>query len=451
MVEPTLQFVGKEQFAAPNDAATVDVIFVHGLGGHPIGTWSATNDQSGFWPRWLAIDTPSANVWTAGYDSSLFAGAFSGEGSSLSDRATALLDLMASHGLGKRPIVFVTHSLGGLIVKQMLRICSDNGTEKCKSILQQTRATVFCGTPHAGSELATAIKNILSVALSKHIKELALSDEALQDLNTWFRNWISTNGVTVLAYHETKKTNGLKVVAKASADPCLAGCVCTAIDADHFGVCKPETHQSQLYLAVKTLVFGITEMPKAAAVVYGNGSALAYASGNPNTLPVPAPSTALVPQGVVLMALDVTLPAEPTISTKPEILFDFEYFTTEAPHDRRPLAAKLEAGGRSFETKEAERRKERFAMALRRHAIQSSSLARYTRLMADVETRFKRHVMPAIAKGDDETKINKLVQTEVINAVVVNQLTETTDIDSAIVENALYYLTGNCHVRWDAE
>jgi len=450
MSESVLQYVGVDPFESPKPAAVLDVVFVHGLGGDPTTTWSATNDPEGFWPRWLAVDLPTINVWTAGYDSHLFADALSGQGSSLSDRASGLLDFLTSRGIGQRPVVFVTHSLGGLVVKQMLRLCHDHIAKSGKQLLEQTKAVVFCATPHSGSALATTVIGILKVVLTKHVKQLALNDDALLDLHTWFRNWASTSGICVLSYHETKKTSGVLVVAKASADPGVPGCISTALDFDHVAICKPTTHESQLYVSVKSALEAL----------------LASSSPHTKTL-VPAKSTLpaipatgselIVAEDSYLTGNDVLtgdvlrLPEPAPKPTPPEVFVDYEYFTTEAPHDRRPLAAKLDAGGRGYEVKEAERRKERFAMSLRRHAVQASSLARYTRLMADVESRFKRHVSPAIANGSQTAEINRLVQTEVITPVLHAQMTETNDIDAAIVENALYYLTGNCHVRWDAD
>jgi hypothetical protein len=45
--------------------AAVDVIFIHGLGGHFRTTWQA--DTASFWPEWLAEDVPQAWVWSAQY------------------------------------------------------------------------------------------------------------------------------------------------------------------------------------------------------------------------------------------------------------------------------------------------------------------------------------------------------------------------------------------------
>jgi protein SERAC1 len=205
MSEAAFHFVGRDSFGHPNPEAKLDVVFVHGLGGDPVTTWSITNDSEGFWPRWLAVDLSAANVWSAGYDSSLFVGALTGAGSSLHDRSTVLLDFLISKSLGQRPILFVTHSLGGLIVKQMLRTCSDSISAEKKAFLAATRAIVFCGTPHQGSGLASTICSILFLVTSKHVKELSLNEDTLLGLNAWFQNWALESGVVVVPYYEPRK------------------------------------------------------------------------------------------------------------------------------------------------------------------------------------------------------------------------------------------------------
>ncbi|CAL4122350.1 unnamed protein product, partial [Meganyctiphanes norvegica] len=54
-------------------------------------------------------------------------------------------------GVGKRPIIWITHSMGGLIVKDIL------ADEKSLSndILSSTWGIVFLSVPHCGSRLAS--------------------------------------------------------------------------------------------------------------------------------------------------------------------------------------------------------------------------------------------------------------------------------------------------------
>lgn len=69
-----------------------------------------------------------------------------------------LTELLLLVGVGKRPVAFVGHSLGGLVLKE---ICNELHTKalrshgrKHKQALDSVTGLVFYGTPHAGSRLA---------------------------------------------------------------------------------------------------------------------------------------------------------------------------------------------------------------------------------------------------------------------------------------------------------
>jgi hypothetical protein len=139
------------------------VIFVHGFTGHPEKTWTFSEDRatvSTYWPRDKVPESlPKARVWTFGYDTKLnhpFRSAnqntIYGEGKEL---VASLSDVRPSSEK-QQPIIFVAHSLGGIIVKQALRY-----SEKCKaqpanqelgSIFDSVIGILFFGTPHGGAD-----------------------------------------------------------------------------------------------------------------------------------------------------------------------------------------------------------------------------------------------------------------------------------------------------------
>ncbi|KAK4957786.1 hypothetical protein LTR66_013240 [Elasticomyces elasticus] len=53
-----------------------------------------------------------------------------------------------------RPIAFIGHSFGGLIVKQALVVANgDAGDDVGRGIVQQTQGFIFLGVPHKGARL----------------------------------------------------------------------------------------------------------------------------------------------------------------------------------------------------------------------------------------------------------------------------------------------------------
>src|SRR4051794_31893158 len=170
----------------PRDDAEGDVVFVHGLG----GDWRETSasdpgrDET-FWPKWLADALPDVNVWSLEYEAS--PSGWLGATMPLVDRATDVLTTLEAEGLGRRPIVFVCHSLGGLLVKQVLRTGETLGQPEWRDVVRQVRGITFLATPHAGARLAGyvgALGHLLRASVS--VRELEADAPALRDLNLWF-------------------------------------------------------------------------------------------------------------------------------------------------------------------------------------------------------------------------------------------------------------------------
>ena len=111
--------LGSERITSQDGRATtdVDIILVHGLGGDPFGTWTHTNGT--YWPHELLPYTVArARRYVFGYDS---AECFRGS-TTIRDAAMHLLDSISREeypGVRSNPIVFVCHSLGGVLVKKV--------------------------------------------------------------------------------------------------------------------------------------------------------------------------------------------------------------------------------------------------------------------------------------------------------------------------------------------
>ncbi|MFC3673083.1 ABC-three component system protein [Novosphingobium pokkalii] len=429
-------------------APTFDVVFIHGLSGDRFRTWTAKDGA--FWPQWLADEFDNINVYLAGYDSAAFAGILLGSGASIQDLATTLADGLISRPRQAENTVLITHSLGGLIVKQMLRRCADSADVRFNNLAQKVRAVVFLGTPHQGAQLATALDLILRPFKSKASQQLAYGGAELLDLSNFFSNFAVRENVIVRPFYETETTGGIHIVDRVTANPNVYGAEPIAVQANHIDICKPETTQALVYLSVCEL---LRTLPSSGSslVVAGAAANLTSSSAGQSLLPVPLCTTiqSLPPVGVEIALPPATdIPSPQGVAS--DIMEDFAYFTTVAADDRRSLDQKLREAGRAYQIKDATRRKERFAMALRRHIAQPSAVTRYTQLLGDVESRFARHVRRPISEGATLAQVDHAIQSDVLDPCVRQFSSPGSEITSALVDNALYYLAGNCHVSWDA-
>ncbi|CAI6090823.1 unnamed protein product [Clonostachys chloroleuca] len=106
-----------------------------------------------FWPRdLLPSGCPKARVLVFGYDSKVtkYTSGATNQNSVHSHSKDLLFALMRERPSGRR-LIFVAHSLGGIVVKQMLAISSAWPTSEYQDVVRSTSAVVFLGTPHRGS------------------------------------------------------------------------------------------------------------------------------------------------------------------------------------------------------------------------------------------------------------------------------------------------------------
>ena len=138
---------GLFELSGNSPAKNVDVVAVHGLIGDPSETWKHGNGK--MWLKdFLVEDMPSARVMTFGYDSAV---ALSKSVGKIEDNTLSLLNQLGVESSpsypavwNKRPIVFVCHSLGGIIVKKAIVLAHERRSEPAfKDILDNTKAMAF--------------------------------------------------------------------------------------------------------------------------------------------------------------------------------------------------------------------------------------------------------------------------------------------------------------------
>ena len=200
----------------------LDVVFVHGLGDNDVDCWRQPNKSDGFWPAWLAAELPDIQIWMLRYGAAKFW--FHSVAQALPDRAVSVLSFLVDRHLGDRDLVFVCHSLGGLVTKQLLQISETHRDPRLQPIARATRGIAFLATPHSGSNVAV-VATFLGIA-SKATAGLKTDDPWLRLLSTWYRNTAPELGWKTRAFHETIPTGPTLVVSASSADPHVEGVTC---------------------------------------------------------------------------------------------------------------------------------------------------------------------------------------------------------------------------------
>ncbi|KAH8747989.1 hypothetical protein F5883DRAFT_697833, partial [Diaporthe sp. PMI_573] len=137
--------------------ATVDICFVHGLTGDRDSTWTAYG-QSTPWPKTLLpSELHGARILTHGYDAYI-ARRRVALSNRLIDLATNLLMNLTTNGAhydaSSRLLVFVAHSLGGLVYKEAILLSRDHPKTHLRGLFDCTKGIIFMGTPYKGAWMA---------------------------------------------------------------------------------------------------------------------------------------------------------------------------------------------------------------------------------------------------------------------------------------------------------
>jgi tetratricopeptide (TPR) repeat protein/pimeloyl-ACP methyl ester carboxylesterase len=244
-----------------------NVVFLHGLGGHPLTTWQHGPDDQSFWPRWLAEDIPGLSVYSIGYETSV--SRWRGTAMHLNDRATNVLArILTEPELQSGHLILIGHSLGGLVIKQLLQTAESDARNSAEaaSFLERVNKVAFLATPHTGSDLAAFGNRIRIFAKpSAATTCLVRNDPNLRRLNSWYRTWANARGISHLTLTETDAIRVLGMIVKPdSGDAGLAGSNPVPIDSNHWTICKPIDRSHDTYVLVRKFIERRFERPRTA-------------------------------------------------------------------------------------------------------------------------------------------------------------------------------------------
>lgn len=157
--------------------ALVDVVFLHGLTGNAYTTW-LHQDAKLHWPSACLKDNiPDARILGFGYDADVVNWWHQASTNRVSNHAEdmlgALVRLRERTETEDQKIIFVAHSLGGLVTEIAVALSRRSPFEHIRQIEQNTVGIVFMGTPHLGADAArwaTFATGIISAIKQTNVK-----------------------------------------------------------------------------------------------------------------------------------------------------------------------------------------------------------------------------------------------------------------------------------------
>ncbi|RAR14369.1 WD40/YVTN repeat-like-containing domain [Stemphylium lycopersici] len=258
----------------------LDIIFVHGLQGGSRKTWSSSKRMEHFWPKeWLSRDPGfhHARVHSFGYRSD-----WTNTKSSILNinhiAETLLASIQSSPSLRETPaskIIFVAHSMGGLLVKKAH--IEAHGNPNYQDIAGRIESIFFLGTPHKGSDSAKTAE--LLVALSPfhgdkpYVKDLQPTSVMIQTISNDFPRY--SKRLQLFSFYETLETWAGKSKLIVSPDSAVLGYENEeriSMNKNHRGICKFDTPKDPDFILLRNSLCRAMEriIEKATATRYAH-------------------------------------------------------------------------------------------------------------------------------------------------------------------------------------
>ncbi|KAF8519406.1 hypothetical protein BU17DRAFT_47785, partial [Hysterangium stoloniferum] len=187
---------------------TSSIVAIHGLDGHREASFTAPNGV--LWLRDLLPEAlPTARILTYGYDARTHSENRSSQ--TLYDLSTDFVGKLSNfriHTKSDRPLIFIAHSFGGIMLKNALihaHTTHNKHLPSHKAVEVSSYGIIYLGTPHQGVDLTSWTKSLFR-SLSTTIqtgdlitKHLGLHSETLQQQIAQY-NAISGRYHTVFCY-----------------------------------------------------------------------------------------------------------------------------------------------------------------------------------------------------------------------------------------------------------
>lgn len=126
------------------------------------------------------------------------------------------------------------------------------------------------------------------------------------------------------------------------------------------------------------------------------------------------------------------------------------FLSNETSPDVRGLEEKLNSAGRSDLLKGALIKKQSAAKAIMKQQGSKSAQTIYTFLMAEIVVNFEQSVLPLVQARSSREVVDAAMLEKVISPALQMLESNPLMLDKLDIQALVYFLAGNCYVRWDA-
>lgn len=244
---------------------TTDIVFVHGLTGTWDGTWTGetADGRKVLWPKELLKERfPTARIFSFGYDANAVNLTHRVSTQSITQHANDLLieleNVRRETKTQECNIVFVVHSLGGLVVQKMLSLSKSSHESHYQCIESSTIGAVFFGTPMLGADLAawasigTALSSVLKQTNRDIVGVLEPDSSMAGSIRLDITNLVATrartnNPIKIACFYECLPVHGYGKVVVNDRSATWPPHYHKGIQADHMSMTKFASTQARGY------------------------------------------------------------------------------------------------------------------------------------------------------------------------------------------------------------
>lgn len=153
-----------------------------------------------------------------------------------------------------------------------------------------------------------------------------------------------------------------------------------------------------------------------------------------------------IPPSPISDLLEKFLSGDETIETIHE---ELEYFRKRISTVIKGLDGKLKSPKYSSETLSyAKLAKERYVKNLEKHIHSESAQKIHIHLLSDVFSKFNHLIAPGIDQLTEEEILEK-IDREIVSHVMGLMSKNVLDFNNLTATGAIFFLTGNCHLKWE--